>query len=121
MVELFILIGFSILCGIGAYIGFKERKRVSDEHNPAVATANMQKEEALAKNKPSMRVNYERIKSGLSITANCTKIDVETSVFGIQYKAQAPVGKLMLLRNDFYIWYENSILNIFPTEEHLTD
>ena len=121
MVEFFILIGFSILCGIGAYIGFKERKRVSDEHNAAVATANMQKEDALTKNKPLMRANYNRIKSNLSVPMNCAKIDVETTVFGIQYKAQAPVGKLMLLRNDFYIWFENGILNILPTEEHLVD
>ena len=121
MVEFFVLLGFSILCGIGAYIGFKERKRVSDEHNTAVATANMQKEDALTKNKPSMRANYNRIKSDLSVPVNCAKIDVETTVFGIQYKAQAPVGKLMLLRNDFYIWFENGILNILPTEEHLED
>lgn len=121
MVEFIILIIFSILCCIGAYVGFKERKRISDEHNAAVTTANMQKEDALSKNKPLMRSNYEHLKSTLNIPVNCAKIDVETSVFGIQYKAQAPVGKLMLLRNDFYIWYENKILNIFPTEEHLTD
>lgn len=121
MVEFIILIIFSILCCIGAYVGFKERKRKSDEHNAAVTTANMQKEDALSKNKPLMRSNYDHLKSTLNIPVNCAKIDVETSVFGIQYKAQAPVGKLMLLRNDFYIWYENKILNIFPTEEHLTD
>ena len=121
MVEFIILIAFSVLCGIGAYIGFKERKRVSDEHNAAVANANMQKENAISKNRPTMRANYERIKSELSIPAGCAKIDVETTVFGIQYNAQAPVGKLMLLRNDFYIWFENNILNIFPTEEHLTE
>jgi len=115
------LIIISILCCIGAYVGFKERKRIANEYNAAVANANMQKADALSTNKPLMRSNYERIKSSLSIPAGCSKIDVETTVFGIQYKAQAPVGKLMLLRNDFYIWYDKNVLNIFPTEEHLTD
>lgn len=114
-------LAFAVLCGIGAYIGFKEKKRVKDEYNNAVETANQQKADALSKNKPLMRANYNSIKQTLTIPYACDKVDVETTVFGISYKAQAPVGKRMLLRNDFYCWNDKDTLFIFPTEEHLTD
>lgn len=114
-------LAFAVLCCIGAYIGFKERKRMRDAHNSAVAMANQQKQDALTKNKPLMRANYNSIKQSLNIPPDCDKIDVETTVFGIPYKAQAPVGKRSLLRNDFYCWNENNTLLIFPTEQHLED
>ena len=115
------LLAFSALCAWGAYVGFKERKRVNDEYNNAVATANQQKEDALTLNKPRMRAKYNSIRSGLNIPSNCSKIDVETTVFGLPCKAQALCGKRMLLKNDFYCWNEDDTLYIFPTEEHLED
>lgn len=114
-------LAFAVLCGIGAYIGFKERKRIREEHTNAVEVANQQKLDALSKNKPLMRASYNSVKKTLNIPTTCDKIDVETTVFGIPYKAQAPVGKRFLLRNDFYCWSENDVLFIFPSEEHLED
>lgn len=115
------LLALSALCAWGAYVGFKERRRVNEEYNKAVTTANQQKEDALTTNKPRMRAKYNSIRSGLNIPANCSKIDVETTVFGLPCKAQALCGKRMLLKNDFYCWNEDNTLYIFPTEEHLED
>lgn len=115
------LLAFSALCAWGAYVGFKERKRVNEEYNKAVTTANQQKEDAITTNKPRMRAKYNSIRSGLNIPSNCSKIDVETTVFGLPCKAQALCGKRTLLKNDFYCWNEDNTLYIFPTEEHLED
>lgn len=115
------LLLFSALCAWGAYVGFKERKRIRDEQNKAVATAIQQEKDALSMNKPRMRAKYNSIRSGLNIPLNCNKIDVETTVFGLPCKAQALCGKRMLLKNDFYCWNEDNTLYIFPTEAHLED
>ncbi len=121
MLEFVILIIFSGLCVFGAYVGFKERKRVKDEFNEKVELAEKQTSDALSRHKPRMIANYNELRRKLNIPTNCAKIDVETSVFGLKYKAEAPVGKQFLLRNDFYCWNENDTLFIFPTEEHITD
>ena len=121
MLEIILLLAFSALCGWGAYVGFKERKRVKDEYDNAVTVANTQKADALSKNKPLMRANYNSIKNSLNIPFDCDKIDVETTVFGLPCKAEALVGKHYLLSNDFYCWNENDPVYIFPAGQHLEE
>ncbi len=94
----------------------KERKEFEEK----VIRAREHTENAIGMNISLMRENYNKIKNKISIPENCKTIDVETTVFGLPCKAQATAGDLTYLQNDFYCWYENNALFIFPTEEHLS-
>ena len=74
---------------------------------------------AISKKLPLLNAQYEATKKGLSIPADCCRIGVETTVFGLSYQAVAPAGSRSLLQRDFYFWNKDGTIIIFPTEDHL--
>ena len=113
-----IAVAFCIVMAIGRYKMDMEEK---EAYQKARAEAQRLKDEAINGQKRKMETNYQKLRHTLNIPANCAKIDVETTVFGLQYKAVAPLGKIKHLPNDFYCWNENDTLYIFPVEEHLEE
>ncbi len=113
MIIAFILaiVGIALIC-FGVY-SHKERKKTQE--NFATETT-----DTLSKCLPIMSAKYSDMRRTLNIPSSCPKIDVETTVFGFSYSAQAPAGKIDLLRKDFYCWEDNGELFIFPTEDHIT-
>ena len=109
---------FSVYMACKKYSSDQEEKAA---YQRMVENAQQQEASALSKCLPIMEQKYNELRNTIKIPIDCEKIDVETTVFGFSYTAQAPVGKSYLLRNDFYCWQENDILYIFPTEEHITE
>lgn len=114
-------IPFAIFCFYMAYKKYSSDQEEKAAYQKMVENAQQQEASALSKCLPIMEQKYNELRNTIKIPIDCEKIDVETTVFGFSYTAQAPVGKSYLLRNDFYCWQENDILYIFPTEEHITE
>lgn len=121
IIILLIGIPLAIFCFYMAYKKYQSDQEERIAYEKMVSNAQQQEANAIAKCLPVMKQKYNELRSTINIPTDNERIDVETTVFGFSYKAQAPIGKSYLLRNDFYCWQENDTLYIFPTEEHITE
>lgn len=97
----------------------KAEKDVLAQKQADIVRAQNDKATAISNKLPLLNAQYEAKRKGLSIPTDCSRIGVETTVFGLSYKAVAPAGSRSLLQRDFYFWNKDSTLYIFPTEDHL--
>lgn len=117
-----VLIAIAVFAFYMAYKKSQSNKAEKDaltQKQAEIVKAQNDKATAISNKLPLLNAQYEAKRKGLSIPAECSRIGVETTVFGLSYKAEAPAGSRSLLQRDFYFWKKDSTLYIFPTEDHL--
>lgn len=114
-------IGGLAFCCYGWYIGKKERAKNAKELATVQNQIQNDYKSAIAPFYADMRRNYYCLFNKLRIPTDATKIDVETTVFGLPCLAIPTAGQAIYYKNDFYMWKDGSTILIFPTEEHLAD
>jgi len=60
-----------------------------------------------------MNESYNQAKATLNIPLDAEVVGMETTVFGMPCAANTPKG--------FFLWFDKSCMNIFPTQDHLTE
>ena len=110
-------VGMLAFCCYGIYLGIKEKDKDAAE----IVAAQNDYRAAIAPFYADMRRNYYSLFNELKIPVDATKIDVETTVFGLPCLAVPTAGQTIYYKNDFYMWKDGTTICIFPTEEHLTD
>lgn len=109
------------LCCYGWYVGKKEKGKNAEEITAVQNRIQSDYMSAIAPFYVDMRRNYYCLFNKLRIPTDATKIDVETTVFGLPCLAIPTAGQAIYYKNDFYMWKDGSTILIFPTEEHLAD
>lgn len=119
---LLILLGIVglVLCGYGIYLSTTKNDNNSTYLSAIQNQLQNEYRSAIAPFYEDMQRNYYNLFSKLQIPTDVAKIDVETTVFGLQCLAIPTAGQTAFYQNDFYIWKDNATLFIFPTEVHLT-
>ena len=117
-----VLILLAVFAFYMAYKKFQSDKAEKDaiaQMQKDIERARYDKATAISNKLPLLNAQYEEKRKELSIPTGCSRIGVETTVFGLSYEAVAPAGSRSLLQRDFYFWNKDSTLYIFPTEDHL--